>query len=131
MTGLALACAAGLLVIAGFQVALALGAPLGRAAWGGRTDRLPARLRVASAVAAVLWVVAAVVVLDHAGIGPGLVPPSVTSWAIWLLAGLLAVGAVVNLASSSRWERFGWAPISALLAIGCGALAAGGPPAGS
>ena len=47
------AATAGLAVVAAFQVALAAGAPWGRAAWGGQHQgRLPARLRIASAVAA-------------------------------------------------------------------------------
>jgi len=54
-------------VIAVFQLAIALGAPLGRAAWGGAHVRLPPNLRVASAVAAVIWMVAALLVLDRAG----------------------------------------------------------------
>ncbi len=38
-----------------FQLALALGAPLGRAAWGGRHEGvLPTRLRAASAFAAIV-----------------------------------------------------------------------------
>jgi len=30
---------------------------------------------------------------------------------------LSALGTIVNLASSSPWERFGWAPFSAALAV--------------
>ena len=50
-TTLAVAAAAGFLAIAAFQAALALGAPLGRAAWGGIHARLPVKLRIASAFA--------------------------------------------------------------------------------
>jgi hypothetical protein len=42
-------------VIGVFQIALALGAPLGSAAWGGRHEgALPMRLRVASGVPAIV-----------------------------------------------------------------------------
>ena len=39
--------------LAGFQVALAIGAPWGRAAYGGGSAVLSTRLRVASVVAAI------------------------------------------------------------------------------
>jgi hypothetical protein len=50
--------AVGFMGIAAFQAALALGAPLGRAAWGGAHMRLPTGLRIASALATVFWVLA-------------------------------------------------------------------------
>jgi hypothetical protein len=40
-----------------------------------------------------------------------------------VLVGLLGIGAVANLASSSAWERFGWAPLILALAIVCAKLA--------
>ena len=36
-----------------------------------------------------------------------------------VLAGLTGLGALVNLASRSPWERFGWAPFSAVLCLLC------------
>ena len=44
----AIVTATGLVIIAGFQVALALGVPWGRAADGGTSSTLPPELRVAS-----------------------------------------------------------------------------------
>lgn len=109
---------AGLVCVSAFQVAIALGAPLGSASWGGRHEgRLPTSLRRASAIAAVLWLIAAGIVLGRVGIGP--VPGSVARWGTWALVALLTVGAVMNAASPSRWERFGWAPFTALLAGLC------------
>lgn len=109
---------AGLVCVSAFQVAIALGAPLGSASWGGRHEgRLPTGLRRASAIAAVLWLIAAGIVLGRVGIGP--VPGSVARWGTWALVALLTVGAVMNAASPSRWERFGWAPFTALLAGLC------------
>jgi len=114
----AMAAAVGFLLIAGFQVALALGAPWGRAAWGGAHEgRLPRNLRIASGFAAAFWVLAAFVMLGSVGhfphiatYGPGLP---------WALFGLSALGAVMNLASRSRLERLIWSPVSALLAVLC------------
>lgn len=118
--------AAGFLVVASFQAALALGAPFGRAAFGGATvGTLPPELRVASAVATGLWVLAALHALSRGGVtrrlrrlGNGRVT--------WVLAGLTAVGALMNAASSSPWERFGWAPFTLSLSILCVLLARSG-----
>ena len=113
----ALLAAAGFLVIAAFQFALAWGAPLGRAAYGGRTAVLSPTLRRTSAVAVVIWVLAAVVILGAGGVVAVPLPDVVLGIGPWVLVVLSALGTIVNLASSSPWERFGWAPFSAALAV--------------
>ena len=124
---------AGLLAVLGFagialfQVALALGAPLGRAAWGGRQEVLPPSLRIASAVAVAIWLLAALVVAARAGVPIVPVQSDVARWGTWLVAGLSLLGAVANAASSSRWERFGWAPLALILAVLCLIVAIAGP----
>jgi hypothetical protein len=115
--GISVAAAVGFLAIAAFQAALALGAPLGRAAWGGKSATLPRNLRVASGVAVLVWLVAAVIVLGRAGITIVPLPAGLLEWGTWALVVLLVVGAIVNVASSSPWERFGWAPATILLAL--------------
>ncbi|WP_238012434.1 hypothetical protein KZZ52_21870 [Dactylosporangium sp. AC04546] len=116
--------AAGFGIIALFQLALAAGAPLGRAAWGGaHAGQLPPNLRVASLVALLIWAVAALVVLRRAGLAATVLPAGVGTWGTWVLAGLLTLGALMNLASSSPWERFIWAPLAATLAVLCFLLA--------
>ena len=118
--------AAGFLVVASFQAALALGAPFGRAAFGGaNAGTLPVEFRVASAIATGLWVLAALHALSRGGLTrrfPRLGNRRVT----WVLAGLTAVGALMNAASSSPWERFGWAPFTLGLSILCVLLARSG-----
>jgi hypothetical protein len=109
--------AAGFLVIAAFQLALALGAPLGRAAYGGRSAELSPRFRLASAGAVVLWLLAAVFMLGRGGVVVMPLPDVVLDIGAWVLVVLSVIGTVVNLASSSPWERFGWAPFSAVLAV--------------
>ena len=109
--------AIGFVVLAAFQLALAAGAPWGRAAWGGAHTRLPRNLRTGSLVAMFVWLAAALVVLDRAGIPLMDLPDIVSRTATWILVAALAIGAVVNLASSSPYERFGWAPYSLVLAI--------------
>ena len=121
----AMAATVGFLVIAAFQLALALGAPLGRAAWGGAYERLPARLRVASGVAVGIWLLAALVILQRAGVPVAPLPDAVAQGGAWIVVGLLAIGAIMNFASSSPWERFGWGPLALILAVLCLIVAIG------
>ncbi len=125
----AMAAAICFLVIAAFQVALVLGAPLGRAAWGGAYDeQLPMGLRIASGVAAGVWVLAALIVLGRAGFRVVRLPIGVLRWGTWVLVGLLFVGALMNVASSSGWERFGWGPLALILVALCLFVALGAEP---
>jgi hypothetical protein len=61
------AAAAGFIGLAGFELALALGAPLGRAAMGGAHTYLPAGLRIVAGFATLFWPLAALVVLRRGG----------------------------------------------------------------
>ena len=125
----AMAAGVGLLLIAVFQVALAFGAPLGGAAWGGAYEgQLPMGLRIASGVAVAVWVLAALIVLGRAGFRVVPLPNSVLRWGTWVLVVLLLVGALMNMASSSGWERFGWGPFSLILGILCLFVALGAEP---
>jgi len=120
----AILAAAGLGLVAVFQLALALGAPFGRASWGGTHDGvLPANLRIASAAAVVLWSLAALVILSRAGLGPWV--GEWTRWVTWALAAVLVVGALMNAVSRSRWERFGWAPFTLVIGVLCVVVARG------
>jgi hypothetical protein len=124
----ALAAAVGFFALAAFQLALALGAPLGRAAWGGTHTHLPASLRVASAFAVGVWVLAALIVLGLAGFGVSPLPMSFVRWGTWILVGILPLGAVMNFASPSNWERFLWGPVALILAALCLAVARSADP---
>jgi hypothetical protein len=122
----AVAAAVGLLAIASFQAALVLGAPLGRAAWGGTHVRLPTGLRVASAVAVGVWVLATLIVLGRAGFRVSPLPSGVVRQGTWILVGMLLLGALMNFVSRSRWERFLWGPVALILAGLCLVVARGG-----
>jgi hypothetical protein len=122
---LAVIAVVGFVAIAAFQVALAFGAPLGRAAWGGTRRHLPPGLRVASGIAAVFWSFAAAIVLARGGVGATFLPDVVARWGTWILVFVLVLGAVMNAASSSPWERYLWAPLSLGLAVVCFFVARG------
>jgi hypothetical protein len=119
------AAAVGFVLVASFQAALALGAPWGRAAWGGAHRRLPTGLRIGSAVAVVVWLVATLVVLARAGYEWSPIPSRMARWGTWVLFGLLVVGTLMNLASRSRPERLIQTPVAAVLAILCLLVAVG------
>ena len=65
-----------------FQLALALGAPLGDAAWGGAQETLTPGLRVGSAVSVLFYMLAIGVILRRAGMN---VP--------WVASGVARIGA--------------------------------------
>lgn len=116
----AIVAAAGLAGIALFQLALAVGAPLGRAAWGGaHGGQLPTDLRVASGIAFLVWTSASLVVLRRGELGLLMMPEAVARWGTWILCGLLLLGALMNVASSSPWERYFWGPYALILASMC------------
>jgi hypothetical protein len=115
----AVAGAAGFVLVAGFQIALAFGAPWGRGAWGGAHDVLPMRQRIASLVAAVVLVLGALIVLGRTGYWESSLPFGVFRWGTWALVGAMVLSAFGNFASSSPWERFLMGPMALLLALLC------------
>jgi hypothetical protein len=126
MTVAAIVAVALLVVIVVFQIALALGAPLGYAAWGGRNPGvLPMPLRIASGVVAlVIYPLIILAVLASAGlIGADWLPIDRTAL-MWGLAGFLALGALANFASRSPRERV-WGPVALAVAICCAIIAMG------
>lgn len=123
----AVVAATGFLAIAAFQVALAVGAPLGRAAWGGTYEQLPTSLRIASAFAVGVWVLAALIILGRVGFQISPLPPAIVRWGTWILVGVSMLGALVNFASPSSWERLLWGPVSLILAVLCFAVARAHP----
>ena len=104
--------AAALLIgVAGFQMALASGAPWGAVSYGGATaGTLPDHLRTASAVAAPLY-------LGLAAVAGGAGSRRARSLVLRVGAAWMAVGTVVNLASPSLPERLIWVPATAAAAV--------------
>jgi hypothetical protein len=102
-----------------FQVALAAGAPLGHAAWGGAHAHLSTAQRVGSAVTVAFYALATVVVRSRAA---GRVERRYR-WSAWGLVGILGISALMNVASSSLWERYLLAPVALALAVLCAVVA--------
>lgn len=114
--GAAVVAAAALLAVTAFQVLLALGFPLGRAAWGGAQEASSPDLRIVSAVSALALAGAAGVVLGRARFWGN-------RWSrglrrlTWVIVVVLALSAVANLASESALERFAMAPVTILTCL--------------
>jgi hypothetical protein len=124
----AIVVAVGFVGLAAFEFALAMGAPLGRAAWGGTQTELPTGLRAASAFAIVFYVLAALIVLRRAGYAIHWVSPRLARWGTWALAVILPLSAVANFASQSPWERYLMGPIALVLGALCFVVARGARP---
>ena len=127
--GVAITAAALLIGVAAFQAAVALGAPLGDYVWGGFTEgELSPIFRIASAFAAVSLCWMALVVLARGGVAVPITPvPAHRLKAFtWIIAGFMVLNTVGNLASQSSSEQLLMAPITILLAVLIGIVAARG-----
>ena len=117
--------------LAVFQAALALGAPAGAYVFGGRaaTDdgRLPGGYRLAAAGAAVVLVLFGFVILARAGVVESAASEQFLTIASWAIVAYMAINTAMNLAASTRVERYGFGSISAILVVLCSIVAASGP----
>lgn len=103
------------LIVIGFQLALALGAPWGSYAMGGAfPGRFPPRMRVAAAVQAGLLGLVAAIVLAGANVSFPMLDPELR-WLIWLPVAFSAAAVVLNLITPSAGERRIWVPVSLVL----------------
>jgi hypothetical protein len=95
--------------VGAFQLALVVGAPWGTAAWGGGSSgTLPVGLRVASALAALVWGAVAAVSAGRL-LGP------VGRRRLLLGAAVYStIGIAMNAISPSSTERAVWVPLTAL-----------------
>jgi hypothetical protein len=109
--------AAGFVLVATYQVLLALGIAFSGAAWGGAT--LTSALRLASAVSAVVLILAALVVLGRAGYWGSRLPLAIFRWGTWILVVGMLLSALANFASPTVGERFFLGPSAVLLALLC------------
>ncbi len=105
-----------LAALAVFQLALALGAPIGHFAWGGAHRVLPTRLRIGSLVSILIYALIVVLALDRAG-ALEVVPDPVSTVGMWVVFGYFVLGIPLNAISRSRPERFTMTPIVIALAV--------------
>lgn len=103
--------------LAVFQGALVGGAPLGRFAWGGQHDVLPARLRAGSGLSIVLYALFGYAALAKAGMVPLLGSETVTLILVWVLTAYFALGVIMNGISRSKPERLVMTPTALILTV--------------
>lgn len=102
----------GLAGMAAFQLAIAAGAPVGRASYGGaHPGVLPSRLRAVSAGSALVYSGLAATVASRR------TPVRVRRRVLTGVAALMGVGVVMNGVSPSWPERAIWTPTTAVLAL--------------
>jgi hypothetical protein len=118
-----------LALAAAFQIGLAVGAPWGAAAYGGRAasgdGTLPVAYRFGSAVATLLLLGAIWVVLASVSVvGRG--PVSLTSLTVilWGFAALFVLNTLGNVRGRHPLERWGAGTVTAVLAVLCAVIAA-------
>jgi hypothetical protein len=114
-----------------FQVALALGAPWGAFAYGGRAIQedgtLPITYRLASAVAAVVLVLFAIVILTRAGVIGTAGDSTLVSVLSWVIVAFLVLNTLSNVSGKHWIERFVFGGITVVLAVLCAIVAVAGP----
>lgn len=112
----ALALTVVLAALAAFQLALILGAPLGRFAWGGQHRVLPARLRIGSAVSILIYALIDVIAWDRVQ-AIDVLPDPFSQVAMWVIFAYFALGILLNAISRSRPERYTMVPVTIVLAV--------------
>ena len=98
-----------------FQLALALGAPLGDYTLGGKyPGKLPPKMRVAALVQILVLFVFALIVLVRSGTAL----PNLQAFGrvgIWFVVGFFVLGSIANLSTPSKRERLLWGPTNVLM----------------
>lgn len=112
----ALALTVVLALLAVFQIALALCAPLGRFAWGGQHRVLPAMLRIGSLVSVLIYALIAVLAWDRVR-AIDVVPDVVAQVGMWTVFVYFVLGILMNAISRSKPERFTMVPVTIALAV--------------
>lgn len=102
-----------------FQLLLALGLPLGKAAYGGKYEKLPTNLRIVSLIAIGIFVFATIIVLERAEIITIFNNTLLSAIAIWILTGYSTLNVLMNAVSKSKWEKRIMTPLSLIIAVCC------------
>ena len=100
-----------------FQIALALGAPWGHLAMGGRyPGKFPQPMRVAALAQAALLAGLALMVVVNARLALADLH-SVSEIAIWVAVVISLLSLIMNLATPSKPERNLWAPVALVMTV--------------
>ena len=100
-----------------FQFALALGMPWGSLAMGGRfPGKFPPPMRVAAIVQGLVLMFLGLIVLVRDGFMLSNFYETSTT-AIWVVVAIFTLSLIMNLATTSKWERIIWAPTVGLILI--------------
>lgn len=99
-------------IVALFQLALILGVPWGKAAWGGQHAVLPMAYRIGSVTTLLLYVL--IIFLTWKRV---ILPQKrIYQVTAWLFCALFLVGTIMNTLTTSPVERI-WAPVNLLLVV--------------
>lgn len=100
-----------------FQLAMALGAPWGEFAMGGKyPGKFPPKIRIAAIIQLLVLAFFGIIGMIRSGL-------ILSSWfdfsskAIWFVVGFFALGTIMNLITPSKKERNLWAPITFFLLL--------------
>jgi len=96
---------------------LALGAPLGAMAWGGKQVELTEVLRNTSFMAAGIFFFAVLVVLERLGKIHPWRKPKITGSFLWLFGFYLLFNAALNFLAGGGMEKMFMAPLAALAGL--------------
>ena len=106
-----------LFLLALFQLALILGAPIGKYAWGGSHRVLPTKLRIGSSISIGLYAIFGLIILHRAGVIAVINNDMVISVSAWIITAYFFIGVLMNGISRSMHERSLMTPVALLLAI--------------
>ena len=99
-----------------FQLSLALGAPMGQFAWGGKYKVLPRNLRIGSILSLIIYLGIAICLLSKSGIYQIIQQGTLLNILVWVIFVFLVLGIFMNAISRSKRERYTMTPIVILLA---------------
>ncbi len=108
-----------------FQLLLALGAPFGNLAWGGKYRILPIGLRIGSLISVIIFIIAGISVTEKAGIINILNQPDVITILLWFFVVLFGLSTIGNIMSKSKWEKRIMTPIAFSIFVLCLIIANG------
>ena len=100
-----------------FQILLALGAPLGKMAWGGKYSILPLQLRIGSLISAGLLILAIFIFLEKAKLLYIFNSNLLVNLLVWFFVVIFSSSSLGNILSESKLEKSIMMPIAITLML--------------